>query len=95
MSNISFSHSVFERLILQTRENQGLFGKGLTCIFCAIGNYYFNITGIPTELLNDVEDSNTNEQEEQNDQTDPTLDIDDKNVLEDFPMNLDGMFVLP
>ena len=30
MSNFSFSHSVFKRLILQTRKNQGLFGKGLT-----------------------------------------------------------------
>ena len=29
MSNFSFSHSVFKRLVLQTRENQGLFGKGL------------------------------------------------------------------
>ena len=28
-SNSSFSHSVFKRLVLQTRENQGLFGKGL------------------------------------------------------------------
>ena len=28
-SNFSFSHSVFERLVLQTRKNQGLFGKGL------------------------------------------------------------------
>ena len=28
-SNFSFSRSVLERLILQTRENQGLFGKGL------------------------------------------------------------------
>ena len=30
MSNFSFSHSVFKRLILQTRKNQGLFGKVLT-----------------------------------------------------------------
>ena len=29
-SNFSFSHSVFERLVLQTRKNQGLFWKGLT-----------------------------------------------------------------
>ena len=29
MSNFSFFHSVFKRLVLQTRENQGLFGKGL------------------------------------------------------------------
>ena len=28
-SNFSFFHSVFKRLVLQTRENQGLFGKGL------------------------------------------------------------------
>ena len=27
-SNFSFPHSVFKRLILQTRKNQGLFGKG-------------------------------------------------------------------
>ena len=28
-SNFSFSYSVFERLVLRTRKNQGLFGKGL------------------------------------------------------------------
>ena len=28
-SIFSFSHSVFERLVLQTCKNQGLFGKGL------------------------------------------------------------------
>ena len=28
-SNFSFYHSVFKRLVLQTRENQGLFGRGL------------------------------------------------------------------
>ena len=28
-SNFSFSHIVFKRLVLQTRENQGLFGKVL------------------------------------------------------------------
>ena len=28
-SNFSFSHSVFKRLVLQTRKSQGLFGKGL------------------------------------------------------------------
>ena len=32
MSNFSFSHSVFKRLVLQTRKNQGLFGKELNCI---------------------------------------------------------------
>ena len=29
MSNFSFSHSVFKRLVLQTRKNQGMFWKGL------------------------------------------------------------------
>ena len=29
MSNFSFSHSVFKRLVMQTYKNQGLFGKGL------------------------------------------------------------------
>ena len=29
MSNFFFSHSVFKRLLLQTRKNQGLFGTGL------------------------------------------------------------------
>ena len=29
-SNFSFSHSVFKRLVLQTRKNKGLFRKGLT-----------------------------------------------------------------
>ena len=28
-SNFSFSHGVLKRLVLQTRKNQGLFGKGL------------------------------------------------------------------
>ena len=28
-NNFSFFHSVFKRLVLQTRKNQGLFGKGL------------------------------------------------------------------
>ena len=28
-SNFSFSYTVFKRLVLQTRKNQGLFGKGL------------------------------------------------------------------
>ena len=29
MSNFSFSHSVLKRLVMQTRKNEGLFGKGL------------------------------------------------------------------
>ena len=39
MSNFSFSRSVFKGLVLQTRKNQGLFGKGLnhdkTSTFCS------------------------------------------------------------
>ena len=31
-SNFSFSHSVFNRPVVQTRKNQGLFGKGLTTL---------------------------------------------------------------
>ena len=29
-SNFSFSYGVFKRLVMQTRKNRGLFGKGLT-----------------------------------------------------------------
>ena len=29
MSSLTFSHSVFKRLVLKIRENQGLFWKGL------------------------------------------------------------------
>ena len=32
-SNFSFSHSVFKRLVLQTRKNKGLFGKQLIATF--------------------------------------------------------------
>ena len=28
-SNFSFSHSVFKKVLMQTRKNQGLFGKEL------------------------------------------------------------------
>ena len=31
-SNFSFSHSVFKRLVLQTRKNHGLFGKGMSIL---------------------------------------------------------------
>ena len=33
-SNFSFSHSVFNRFVLQRRENKGLFGKGLKKKIC-------------------------------------------------------------
>ena len=29
LSNFSFFHCIFKTLVLQTRKNQGLFGKGL------------------------------------------------------------------
>ena len=35
-SNLSFSHIVFKRLALQTRKNQGLFGKGLRVGLCIL-----------------------------------------------------------
>ena len=31
-SNFSFSLSAFKRLVLQTRKNKGLFGKGLSLV---------------------------------------------------------------
>ena len=31
-SNLSFSHSVFERLVLQTHKNEGMFGKVLNTL---------------------------------------------------------------
>ena len=33
MSDFSFSHSVFKRHVLQTHENQGLFGNGLSNLY--------------------------------------------------------------
>ena len=42
MSNFSFSHSVFKRLLLQIRKNQGLFGKGLKVCFSY--NYLYLLT---------------------------------------------------
>ena len=34
-SNFSFSHSVFKRLVHQTRKNRGLFVKGLNTRLCS------------------------------------------------------------
>ena len=42
-SNFSFSRSVFKRLILQTRKNQGLFGKGLSPFADTVGKDFFPI----------------------------------------------------
>ena len=41
-SNFSFSHSVFKRLVLQTRKNQGLFGKGLSQILISDNVLYLD-----------------------------------------------------
>ena len=43
-SNFSFSHSVFKRLILQTRKNQGLFGKGLKVALQIVGQKFYKST---------------------------------------------------
>ena len=40
-SNFSFSHSVFKRLVLQTRKNKGLFGKGLSCASVWMWHRYY------------------------------------------------------
>ena len=34
--NFSLSHKVFNRLVLQTRKNQGLFGKWVKCILFTV-----------------------------------------------------------
>ena len=39
-SNFFFFHSVFKRLVQQTRKNQGLFGKGLKCLHRFSWNNY-------------------------------------------------------
>ena len=39
-STFPFSHRVFERFVLQTRRNQGLFGKGLSYFFTVIPNLF-------------------------------------------------------
>ena len=57
MSNFSFSYSVFKRLVLQTRKNQGLFGKGFSqCyvhiqLFLALYMCVFILNGFPLWLF--------------------------------------------
>ena len=53
--NFSFSPSVFKSLVLHTRDNQGLFGKGLKrLIDCMVFNAVFNsitiVLGWPVHL---------------------------------------------
>ena len=40
-SNFSFSHSVFKRLVLQTRKNKGLFGVGLSLALSLVLDHPF------------------------------------------------------
>ena len=59
MSNFSFSRSVFNRLVLQTRKNQGLFGKGLRrnsiyLIFLFLFHSELNQCDTPKEVLLNV-----------------------------------------
>ena len=42
-SNFSFSHSVFKRLVMQTRKNKGLFGKELNKTAAAIPSETCNV----------------------------------------------------
>ena len=60
-SNFSFSHSVFKRLVLQTRKNQGLFGKGLIksrscndtmCKVTALFICFLKVIGLPYSRFN-------------------------------------------
>ena len=42
-SNLSFSHCLFKRLVLQTRKNQELFGKGLKTALYSGEKCYFSV----------------------------------------------------
>ena len=44
MINSSFSHSVFKRLVLQTRKNQGLLRKGLKVALQTLGRKFYKNT---------------------------------------------------
>ena len=43
-SNFSFSHIVFKRLVLQTRKNQGLFGKRLNLYLILMNKISLNLS---------------------------------------------------
>ena len=53
MSNFSFSHSVFKRLVLQIRKNQGLFGKGLKA-FTGDNFNYAQMIGFSLKLVGNI-----------------------------------------
>ena len=58
-SNFSFSRSVFKRLVLHTRKNQGLFGKGLSNMFNFLPNDNildcFKLKAFTDNKINDTE----------------------------------------
>ena len=62
MRNFSFSHSVFKRLALQTRKNQGFFGKGLnTCQVNALPSLKISDRSIPKALVDLADKINVTE----------------------------------
>ena len=50
-SNFFFSHIVFKRLVLQTRKNQGLFGKGLLEIENLPDNMLLTLYSLPNDNI--------------------------------------------
>ena len=50
-SNFSFSYSVFKTLVLQTRKNQGLFGKGLILCYLILFSTLFSCNAKTTSLI--------------------------------------------
>ena len=46
MSSFSFSHIVFERLVLQTCKNQGLLGKGLIVLLLCFTSSAMSSTSV-------------------------------------------------
>ena len=51
-SNFSFSHSIFKRVEVQTRKNQGLFGKGLRKKSPLPNNIIYNWSKLKTYAVN-------------------------------------------
>ena len=56
-SNFSFSHSVFKRLVLQTRKNQGLFWKGLISNRNILYGVFYRPPNAGASYLSLIEDS--------------------------------------
>ena len=53
-----FSHSVFKRLVWQTRKNQGLFGKGFIATFQLLSAVSFNLGWSGNGVLNSLPNNN-------------------------------------